>query len=56
MPGYPTVKLRYMERSPILVRGPVTHQQYEFSAMHPIQSVDARDAAALLRTRFFIQI
>jgi hypothetical protein len=52
-PVYSSVTLRYLEKSPILVRGPVTDQQYEFSGARPVQSVDARDAAALLRTRFF---
>jgi hypothetical protein len=47
------VPLRYVERSPILVRGPATGQQYQFSGTQPIQSVDPRDAEALLRTRFF---
>ena len=46
------VILRYLENSPILVRGP-TGRQYEFSGARPSQSVDARDAEALLRTRFF---
>lgn len=52
-PGYSLVTLRYLEKSPILVRGTVTGQQYEFSGARPVQSVDARDAAALLQTRFF---
>ena len=48
-----TVAIRYMESSPIQVRGPATGRQYAFSRDHPIQSVEARDAEALLRTRFF---
>ena len=47
------VNLRYLERSPILVEGPATGRQYSFSAGNPLQSVDRRDAATLLRTRFF---
>jgi hypothetical protein len=47
------VTLRYLERSPILVHGPATGRQYNFSADNPLQSVDRRDAAALVRTRFF---
>jgi hypothetical protein len=50
-----SVSLRYLERSPIRVRGPVTGQQYDFSGSHPVQTVDPRDAPALLRTRFFRQ-
>ena len=47
--------LRYTETSPILVRGPVSGRQYEFSGSKPVQVVDPRDAAALLRTGFFSQ-
>ena len=47
------VNLRYLERSPIRVRGPATGVAYQFSAAQPVQAVDARDAAALLRTRLF---
>ena len=49
----PPVSVRYLERSPIRVRGPVTGQQYEFSGSRPLQSVDARDASSLLQNRFF---
>jgi hypothetical protein len=42
-----------LENSLIVVRGPATGRQYQFSGAHPDQSVDARDAEALLRTRFF---
>ena len=48
-----TVAIHYLEQSPILVRGPATGRPYEFTAARPIQSVDARDAEPLLRTRFF---
>ncbi len=47
------VALRYLERSPVLVQGPATGRQYRFSADNPVQPVDGRDAAALVRTRFF---
>ncbi len=47
------VKLRYLERSPVRVRGPVTGKHYDFSAADPIAPVEARDAEPLLRTRFF---
>lgn len=48
-----SVSLRYLERSPILVRGPITGRHYQFSAAQPVQPVDSRDADALVRTRFF---
>lgn len=51
--AYTAVMLHYLERSPILVQGPVTGRPYEFSGARPDQSVDVRDAEALLRTRFF---
>jgi hypothetical protein len=53
---YPVVALRYLEHSPILVTGSATGRRYEFSERHPLQSVDVRDAQALLRTRFFRQV
>jgi hypothetical protein len=50
-----SVALRYTQASPILVRGPASGRQYQFSGSKPVQAVDARDAAALLRTGFFSQ-
>jgi hypothetical protein len=50
-----SVSVRYMDNPAIKVRGPVTGRQYEFSGLRPVQVVDPRDAAALLRTRFFRQ-
>jgi hypothetical protein len=49
------VRLRYLETSPIQVHGPVTGRLYEFSGARPDQMVEAGDAAALARTRFFRQ-
>jgi hypothetical protein len=46
-------KIRYTERSRVRVRGNATGRHYEFSGADPVQSVDARDAPALLSTRFF---
>ncbi len=46
-------KVRYLETSPIRVRGPVSGNRYEFSGTQPVQQVDSRDASALLNTRFF---
>lgn len=51
--GWSSVGLRYLEKSPIRVRGPVTGIQYEFSAVNAVRSVDIRDAESLLGTRFF---
>lgn len=48
-----TITLRYSEASPIQVRGPITGNVYVFSRSHPVQAVEARDAATLLHTRFF---
>jgi hypothetical protein len=49
------VALRYLENAPIFARGPVTGRQYRFSFGQWVQSVDVRDAPALLRTGFFRQ-
>jgi hypothetical protein len=47
------ISVRYLETSPIRVRGLVSGQSYEFSGVAPVQLVDARDASSLLNTRFF---
>jgi hypothetical protein len=49
------VSIRYLETKPVHVRGPASGRQYQFSGSKPIQAVDARDVAALLRTGFFRQ-
>jgi hypothetical protein len=49
------VQLRYRERAPVRVRGPVTGQAYEFSVAQSVQVIDARDAQGLLRTRMFLR-
>jgi hypothetical protein len=51
--GRSVVSLRYREKRPIHVRGPATGLVYHFSETNPVRGVDARDAAALLRTRYF---
>ena len=48
-----SIRVRYVETSPIRVRGLVSGTSYEFSGTAPIQQVDARDASSLLNTRFF---
>ena len=45
--------LRYVDNSPIRVRGLVTGKCYEFSGARAVQEVDLRDASSLLNTRFF---
>jgi len=45
----------YLEDAPIRVQGHVTGWLHDFSGIHPIGTVDARDAPALLRTRLFRQ-
>jgi hypothetical protein len=52
-PTAASTKLHYLERSPILVHGPVTGRPYAFSGERPVQVVDGRDADVLLQTRFF---
>ena len=51
--GRSAVGLRYLEKQPVRVRGTVTGQMYHFSEGSSVRWVDARDAAALLRTRYF---
>jgi hypothetical protein len=38
------------------VRGPATGRIYQFSHVKPVQPVDARDAASILKTRLFRQV
>src|SRR5215470_14535689 len=55
-PVYPertSVPLQYKEQSPIRVRGLATGRIYTFSGKEPVQSVDLRDAPALLQTSHF---
>ena len=50
---YGAVGLRYLARSPIVVRGPVSGIEYRFSAAQPVQRVARADREALLRTGHF---
>lgn len=45
--------LRYLGTAPIVVRGGFTGAAYPFSAARPVQLVDARDLAGLLRRGIF---
>jgi hypothetical protein len=53
VPSSGSREIEYRERSRVRVRGPATGRTYEFSGADPVQSVDRRDAPALLATRFF---
>ncbi len=48
-----TVALRSATSGGIVVHGPATGRHYSFTATTPVQMVEARDAAALLRTSWF---
>ena len=50
---YSSISVRYLEKSPIRVRGMASGMSYEFSGSRPVQQVDTRDAPPLLNTRFF---
>jgi hypothetical protein len=52
-PHSPPASLRYVDNSPIRVRGPVTGRQYQFSGSSPVQAVEPRDVAGLLATCLF---
>lgn len=47
------VRLRFLERARVRVRGPATGTDYEFSSSEPVRAVHAGDAEALLRTGHF---
>jgi hypothetical protein len=47
------VLLEYSDRRPVEVRGTVTGTVYRFSDAQPLQTVDRRDAPALLRSTAF---
>ncbi len=56
VPAYAAVRLRYLQRSRVLVQGPVTGRHYEFSGESPEQAVETRDAAPLERSGFFQRV
>jgi hypothetical protein len=49
----PYVPLEFTRRTNIIVRGPVTGRGYRFQEGAHVQSVDPRDAAALITTGYF---
>ena len=48
-----SVNFLYYGYSPVSVRGPVTGRLYRFSRLEPVQTVDTRDAASILKTMLF---
>lgn len=48
-----SVRLRFLERARVRVRGPKTGVDYEFSSSEPVRAVHPGDAEALLRTGYF---
>lgn len=48
-----SVYVRFKQPSAVLVRGPVTGRHYQFDGSVNTRSVDARDAAALIKTGYF---
>ena len=47
------VMLCYTGKSAIVVRGPATGKQYQFSAAEPVRVVSVSDAVVFLRTGYF---
>jgi hypothetical protein len=45
--------VRYLGTEAVIVQGTATGRRYGFSGGSPVQMVDARDAAALLRSGLF---
>lgn len=50
-----SVHIRFTQASAVLVRGPVTGRHYQFNGTGNTQRVDARDAAALIKSGYFQQ-
>ena len=53
MPSARSVTIRYLGTEVIVVRGTATGRRYGFSGGSPMQTVDVRDAATLLRSGLF---
>lgn len=47
------VKLRYLGKSSVALRGAITRDLYQFSEFVPVQTIDRRDARYLLATKLF---
>jgi hypothetical protein len=52
-PGARSVTIRYLGTEVIVIRGTATGRRYGFSGGSPVQIVDMRDAATLLRSGLF---
>jgi hypothetical protein len=52
-PLQPGAAIRYLGRSPILIRGPLTGRAWTFRPGEPDQLVDPHDAEVLVRTGLF---
>lgn len=48
-----SVLVRYLQSSPLYVRGAITGRQYLFSLSQPVLAVDARDVESFLKSRAF---
>lgn len=48
-----SVLIRYLQSSPLYVRGAVTGRQYLFSLSQPVLAVDTRDVENFLKSRAF---
>lgn len=48
-----TVKIQYLGKTPVRLRGPATGARYSFPVDHRIQVVDAEDAELLVRGHLF---
>jgi len=53
--GVVRVLVRYLARAPVSVRGVHTGRMYSFDAEQAQMHVEAQDAAALLKSRFFMR-
>jgi hypothetical protein len=51
-----TVRVRYTQGTSVRVRGPASGRVYEFSVASAVQSVESRDAEALVGTGFFRRV
>lgn len=51
--GFASIRLRYLARPPILVRGTTSGRSYRFSGEDPVQTVARADAPSLLASGHF---
>jgi hypothetical protein len=53
VPAGQTVRLEFTQPTSVFLRGPSTGRHYQFNLGAQVQPVDARDAAALLKSGYF---